>query len=315
MDLKPLIYKVQRFAVKNAPTILTVSGLGLCVGATVVTAKNAPKAQAAIQEFKAAKIVLDEAAEAGITTAGEEYTATDYENDKKIITSKVVKDVVKAYAVPALLEIAGGACVLYGNHLSNKRLDRMTGLAAAFATSYGNYRRLVQAELGAEKEQQIYNKTTAPEKTTPVPTRKKEKTTDLASLTLQRDAGGYSPFSFTFEKGIAGWTNSPSMNRSILEQKQETANALKTCYRLVTVNDVLYTCFGVQKAQLPIEGYIFGWDKNDPECPDIRFGFDNLNQESSCAFIAGKTPNVIIDFNCKNIYAAMDKVMLKEETT
>lgn len=135
ISTKVLAKSIEKFAIDNAPTILT----GVGVVGTVATAYLTGKAT-----FKANKIIADKQFQINLHEKG-------YPLDNK----EKFKLVWLCYVGPAATGVGTIAAIIFANRISAKRA---AALAAAYALSqdrFSDYKEKMQEKLGVKKEQAV----------------------------------------------------------------------------------------------------------------------------------------------------------------
>lgn len=127
IKMAPVIQALARFGKKNAPTLLTVAGIGCMAGGTVLAVTATPKAL----QIKA-----------------------ELDGDPKASKYEYLK-VVKPYIPSILLSIGGACCILGANHISAKRIAAVTAAYSAASEALANHKEATEKIVGKKKADDI----------------------------------------------------------------------------------------------------------------------------------------------------------------
>ena len=146
-------------AKKNAPTILTVTGLALMVTSTILACKAVPKAKKVLEQAEMNYEYIKKASEraAEDEEIAKQYTEADVKNDRKITSMQTVKGLAFAYGPAVLVGITGIACILSGHGIIKSRYTAVSSAYSALNLAFKNYRKRVINKIGAEEEYKILN--------------------------------------------------------------------------------------------------------------------------------------------------------------
>lgn len=292
------IGKVMLKAKANGPDICVVTGL-LCGGAAVImvgvnTWKNKDKLSEDVKNIKQAK-----------ENGNEEEVLIPVETRKKELNrcyATLVKDIGKAYWLPAVLE-TGSVVLIWGGRILFRR--EMAALGAAYAMlmdSFQKYRNRVVEDQGAEADSKyMFGDNLI------VTNEDGEGNTKIAvahdpNKNISRYARWFDAGEYDSENDIWLWRNPAwrpdcARNEATLRFKQQVVNDNLKAYGYVFLNDV-YKELGLPPTK---EGQIVGWtiDGGDRY---IDFGiWPSRDRPKSLAvnepFMRGESPNVMLDFN------------------
>lgn len=281
-------FKTKNFLSKNAPTILAVTGVTTIVTAGVIAVIKAPKIKAKYDEEKAQLDTVQKCLEDGSTAEGETYTAEDALNDTKIINFRSTFALVKGYAPYVGLAAAGAGMIFLGNHISNKRLAASAAAYATLAAMFKKYRDGVMEKYGPEIDAALRSgKIEESEKE-----RNEENGNDIHRTNNVRKV--YSDYGRIFDESNPHFKKSAVYNKFFLDSVQNHANDNLRIRGRVYLNEV-YEALGFEPTAA---GQQVGWEYDSSRGDGyISFGHNNTNYESSCRFLEGYQPEVILDFN------------------
>ena len=121
---------------RNAPTILTVSSIGLFFNSVIQAAKATPKARDAIEEKKAE------------------------EGHEQLTAVQTVQAVWKCYIWSVLSFLGGTTCSVMALKENNKRIAGLVAVAESgrnLMQEFNEYRKFVSERIGEKKEAEIHN--------------------------------------------------------------------------------------------------------------------------------------------------------------
>ena len=144
------------FLKDHAPEILVGSGIIFGVGAVVTAATSTPKAIAAKQQMDSDLMIIHAAHGEGKTATGEEYTEEDYKKDLIGGYVQGIGRCVRPYIPTILLTTASIVCTLGGFGILKKRHAATLAILSSTVSQFDAYRSRVKAELGADKEHDVY---------------------------------------------------------------------------------------------------------------------------------------------------------------
>lgn len=146
INVKPFVHACKVRMAKNAPTILTITGITAMASSTYWAVKATPKALA-LKE----KAEVEKNKKAG-TFKGDKV------NDWIALTKvEIVQTCWRCYAPAFITGVLGAACLIGANSMS---LRKNAALAAAYAlseTNFKEYREKTLEEVGEKKEEKIRN--------------------------------------------------------------------------------------------------------------------------------------------------------------
>lgn len=160
MKLVNGLAKVTKGISKNAPLLLTVTGM-VGMGATVVFAyKSRTKVDAILTDIEGRREdaermeQLEQIIDYGHELSEDERTEYLYlqENAQPVDKVETIKDLAAATALPVLTGVASLAAVTLSWYIMNNRLLTVSGALATATAEHAFYRRRVRDQYGAEAE-------------------------------------------------------------------------------------------------------------------------------------------------------------------
>jgi hypothetical protein len=279
---------------KNSPHIFFGLGLLGAIGSVILACRatldleeTLDEVRADIEEAnaKANEEIIDHFAhgnDQAITPEVIDRSERERYKEVSVITVKGVVAVGKLYGPSVILGGISVAC-LAGSHVQMTR--RNAALAAAFTSltkAYDDYRARVRAEIGEEKELDIYRGI----ETVEITNEKGKK-----ELVRAVNPDGRSIYSKCFDEYNENWKNHPEFNRTFLTMQEKWANQKLLRNGYLFLNDV-YQMLGFPETSL---GQVTGWIANS-EVGDgfVDFGmFDAHNTR----FMNALEPSIWLDFN------------------
>ena len=275
---------------KYAPEILTVTGVAGMVGGTVLACRSTIKAQDVLAEHMESLETIKKAAE----LIPEEYSRADRGKDTLMVYTRIVIDLGRAYAVPAVMMTLSAAAI-FGSH--KMMMARNAGLAAvvkATDAAFKEYRGRVIEKHGKDEDIALRNGFT--EKEMSFLTAEKEEHVDGRSKPNKRDAT-FSMYAKCFDESSCKWSKTPSYNQMFLETQQIYANELLNTRGHIFLNEV-YDSLGLPRTK---EGAIVGWVQNGNGDGYVDFGLYNPKNPTARDFINGYERSIFLDFNVDGV--------------
>lgn len=281
-------------AKKNSPRILFVSGIAL-MGATVVTAcKGTLQLEGVLDDVRKDREDVLAVAEA----RPEKYSEHDVKKLNMYITGKGMARVAKLYLPSIALGVAAVACLTASHNQLNRRNAGLSAALAATERALDNYRGRVRANLGDDKELELWRgETTETNTITDPDTGKKTKVT-------LKNGGGTSPYARVWGRDTSTeWDSEEVYNLAKLRSVQSLMQLKLDSKGHVFLNEV-FDELGLERTPagavvgwlsekegkrlgINVDGYIdFGVMTNDPE-QELRF----------LDFATGREDHIVLDFN------------------
>ncbi len=265
INVKPLVHACKVGLTKNAPTILTVTGITAMASSTYWAVKATPKA-----------LVLKEKAEVDKNKKAGTFKG-DRVNDWVPLTKvEILQTCWRCYAPAFITGVLGAACLIGANSMN---LRKNAALAAAYAlseTNFKEYREKTLEEVGEKKEEKIRN-AVAEEKITknPVDVSKVLETGNGDTLCYDAICGRY--FKSSIEKLKS------ALNELNLELVQDGYVSLNQYYDLIGLPDGML-------------GDDLGWSLNE------RHSTVQLDLSAQLTKDEKQTPCMVVSFKYGPIY-------------
>jgi hypothetical protein len=282
--------KTEFFVRKNAPTILTVAGVGGFVATTAFTIRATAKAVDMLPVIsKRVQQARDEAKSEEMNEKDASVALAKAYVENAILISKI-------YAPTLAIGSASIICVLSAHGMMLKRQASVVALYAAMDASFKAYRSRVAAELGEEKELDIYRRPTMRaldgEEGGEPPVGLDGEVIDMFDVMP-------SPYARFFDETSRNWTKTPEYNLMFLRAQQDWANDRLRAYGYLFLNEV-YEALGLPRSQA---GQIVGWKLNNDGEGDghVDFGLYAIGDECNRAFVNGIEHTVLLDFNVDGV--------------
>lgn len=256
---------------QNSPHILFVAGITGVVGGTIMACRATLKLEATLDDIK---------------TDVEKVKATEglskSEHDRLILLKygRGAAKIGRLYGPSAVVGGISLALITTSHVQMNRRNQALTGALVALTQSYNEYRERVRAEVGAEKEREIY-----------LAAEQKEVTIDgKKQVVTVAGPGGASPYAQRFDDSSWRWEKDPEINRIVIIAQQTYLNHRLDAYGHVFLNEA-YDALGLERTSA---GAIVGWLKDGDGDGYIDVGIDNpMNR----IFIDGVERGILLDFN------------------
>lgn len=278
---------------KNAPTIMTVTGVCGVIGGTILACKASYNLKDKIEEGE--KKIED----LKIKHA-EEPEKSDEECQKEIAiqTGKNALDIAKMFAVPAAIEI-GSVALLIGSHgLMQRRISSMAAAYATLDTIYKKYRKNVREQFGddVDKEMRFGVKHSKVEEEFVDEEGNKHVKTETVDAVEDNDPNSYGDYCKFFDSSCPAWEDNPEYNLMFLKSVQNFCNDKLKVKGYMFLNDV-YKEIGIEPT---IAGQSVGWiydEKNPIGDNYIDFGIFNSKRKKVRDFVNGYENVILLDFN------------------
>lgn len=264
---------------KQSPHIFFVAGVVGSVTSTVLACRATLKLPDALTEIEGDIDTVKQLKNENKLPEG--YTEKDLNRDTVLAYSRAVYRLTRLYA-PAIGVGTVSIVALSGSHIAMSR--RNTALMAAYTTlseAYANYRERVIAELGAERELDIYHSTT------------KVVNTDGDEVNVS-DPNTWSPYARFFDEGSTSFEKNAELNRLFITCQQNWANEMLRARGHVFLNEV-YDMLGFERTP---EGAVVGWVIGGDGDDYIDFG---MYEARNARFINGLERVPLLDFNVDGV--------------
>ena len=282
-------YKVvEKYAKKHSPEILTGAGVVSIVAGTVMACKATLKLSDTLEETKKNLEAVKQA-----ENDCPDYTDEDKTKDLTIIYGGTVLNVIKLYAVPALLTTTGISCMLTSNKILRNRNAALTAAYVAIDSSFKEYRNRVATKFGKDTE---YNLRHGIDVVEIDAVDVDENGNEVVTKEFGKTIGVPSDYARIFDPSNPNWQPDAQYNLMFLNAQQRYANDKLQVEGVLFLNDV-YEMLGIPKTKA---GQIVGWTYN---CGDenadnyVDFGLQDIDKEQVRNFINGYEKNIWLDFN------------------
>lgn len=269
-------------AKKHSPRAMFVVGIAGTVISTVMACRATLKLPALLDEMQSDVDGVKELKH--FDNPASKYPKQENAKDMAYAYAVNVYRVTKLYA-PSVLVGAASIGLLTSSHVTLTR--RNAGLTAAYSAvqmSFDAYRERVRAELGEERERDLFTATHLEES-------KDEK--GKKQLVRVKDPNGFSVYAKCFDEFNPEWKKNSEQNRIFLNCKQNYANHLLHARGHVFLNEVYdMLAFPHTKA-----GCVVGWVIGEAD-NFIDFGLLNKNASD---FINGYERSIWLDFNVDGV--------------
>lgn len=255
---------------KNSPTILTVSGIVLGIGSTVL----AVKATTHISDIESVHAENIEKIERNRKVADENpdemlYTQNEEDADRQVVYFQTVFAYGRLYAPAAFLAIAGIACTLGAHNIMNNRMAATAAALTSMTSRFSKYREAVVANEGEQSDHQylmISEGKEVPSEIDPenkVVEKPKSNKDFLDAGNMSRFFDEFSPFWDKYNKDL---------NVITLRNNLRTCNDQLNIRGHLFLNEV-YDILGIDRTPT---GSVMGWIKNkDHPTSFVDFGVFN----------------------------------------
>jgi hypothetical protein len=283
-------YHATKLAAKaNGPTLMVVGGVVSMTAGAVIGAKKTLELEEVLEPHVDTLEKIDR-------TSG---TVPSYDDkaayrDKAKVTTRVVLDCGKLYAVPAVLFV-GGAAMVFGGH--RMMLQRNATLAIGFTAlqkAFDSYRANVAQQFGSDADQAMLNGWKKQEVFN-------DKTGEVEQINVRDwDADEADPYNRVFEQGESTeWRPDLGMNKMFVAQMQRKAQTILGHRDVLYLSEV-YESLGFDETPL---SRVVGWKvRKNPDgskdIPIVDFGLDKRHPDD---WKYGPDHAIYLDFNCQGL--------------
>jgi Family of unknown function (DUF6353) len=264
---------------RHGPAILTSAGIAGFAATTYLTGKAVLESRGRVLDFreKKAKIMARQ--------LDETYTRKEQGRELGELFVRDGLEIIKVFS-PAITTGSVAVLCIIASHGMLRR--QQTALAAAYTaldTGFRAYRKRVEAEVGPERELELYRGVRMVER---------EEGAD-PDLPCEIDFADKlpSPYAKFFDELNPNWTKTPEYNLLFLRSQQNWANDRLRAYGFIYLNEV-YESLGIPRSQA---GQIVGWRLEGDGDGFVDFGIYDIYDESSRAFVNGVEGSILLDFN------------------
>lgn len=277
---------------KHSPELLIAGGIIGGVTAAVMACKATLKVDEVTEEHYAKIDRIHEAAETGVTAAGEEYTAEDAKKDTTIVYVQTGVEFAKLYAPAVVLGAVSITAILAGHNIMNKRNAALAAACTAVENSFKEYRGRVVDRFGESLDRELkygiqtkeYEEITVNE----------DGSESVEKKQVEVMTAVCSPFAVFFDEACIGWTKDPEYNKAFLIDQQRYLTDRLRRNGTVTLNEA-YDAVGVPRTKA---GFVWVW-KYRPERPAeenyVDLGIFDGNREKNRDFVNGYERSILLD--------------------
>jgi Family of unknown function (DUF6353) len=195
----------------------------------------------------------------------------------------ILKDFSPAIAVGSVSIF----CIVSSHGMMRNQQSALAAAYAALDNGFRAYRERVRAEIGDERELDLYRK----------PKIIRGETDEYGITACEIDMGSSmpSPYARFFDESNKNYEKNPEYNLMFIRAQQQYANDRLRAHGFVFLNEV-YEWLGLERSQA---GQIVGWKLHPDDRGDgfIDFGIYDIYDESSRAFVNNLEASVLLDFN------------------
>jgi hypothetical protein len=271
--------QTEYFLRKNGPTILTGVGIAGFMGTTYLVGKAVLKAQEPVKELKL-KI-----GEIRLKEVDENYTQNDkvMEAGRTFIFGSL--GIAKIFTPAIITGAISIACIVSSHGMMKNRQASLVAAYVALDEGFKAYRRRVIAEVGGEKEEELYHG---------VKLRALEQAEgEDPKCEIDYDDKMPSQYARFFDEYSTCWSKTNEWNLTFVRQQQRYLNDRLQTRGFVFLNEV-YEALGIPWSQA---GQVVGWKYKSDGDSFIDFGMWVNSDEASRAFVNGIDNSVLLDFN------------------
>jgi hemerythrin-like domain-containing protein len=270
---------------KHSPEILTTVGVVGVVASAVMASKATLKLEPVVEKIKNGK---DEAKSLLEDEMFPEYDKDRHNKEVARVYVKGAVDLSKLYGPSITLGLSSIACIIGAHGIMRKRNVALAAAYKAVETSFSEYRKRVIAEIGEEKEEDVYIGRQQVEIVDE--NGKKKKVTKV-------DPNGISAYARFFDEYSDNWSKTPEYNLLFLKAQQNYANDLLHARGHVFLNEV-YDMIGIPRSQA---GQVVGWVISKDGDNFIDFGVYDFDNTGSHLFVNGHERSILLDFNVDGV--------------
>lgn len=290
--LSGIVGKTNRLVNKQAPNILTAAGVGAVVVSGVLIARASTNLTTTLDDHKKFRAdvewLWDECQKPNPDEAAKTYTRAKYINDKTIAYRNVTIELVKLYALPVAVGVAGIGSILAAQKILKNRQAAALAAAAVITESFAKYRSNVADTFGAEVEEKIYQGHQVK-----VSSEGKVKVSKTSDTTLDARVRVL----FDQVNAPSAFEHAPGLNYIRINATQNVVNNRLQVRGHVFLNEV-FDDLGLPRTQ---EGAVMGWSLDMNPDSYIDFGLGNTNDPGVLAFVNQEETAVWLAFNCDGL--------------
>jgi Family of unknown function (DUF6353) len=282
---KQLAGSAELFFRKHGPVILTTAGVAGFLVTNYLTGKAVLKSREKVEKLR---FRTEELKTEPITKTFTRKDQTRGIGELWIHEGlSIAKDFGPAMAVGSVSIF----CIVSSHGMMRNKQASLAAAYSALDQGFRAYRERVKAEIGDERELDLYRK----------PALIRGETDENGITMCEIDQAGLPPaasmYGKFFDESSTSWSKNPEYNLMFLRAQEKYANDRLQGYGFVFLNEV-YEWLGLQRTQA---GQTVGWRKDAARRGTgdgfIDFGIYDIYDESSRAFVNGYEASIFLDFN------------------
>lgn len=288
-NIRRLIGSTQLKLKAEAPTIAIGAGVVGLVGSVVLAGKASMDLQTVIDDHKDGVKKLesdyelirdDRNADGSLKFTEQQYSAAHLN-----VYIQTGKKLLKMYAPTIALAGLSIASIVYGRNAFAGRIAALSSAYQIATNTLDKYRKAVEAEIGGEKEADIYGSALENELTKGF---EKDEEGNLI-----HDENRPSIYARFFDESSINYTRMPGENQLFVKTAQAYFNDLLNIRGWVALNEV-YEYLGMDTTP---EGQIIGWVAPRDRQVHVDFGIFDSKRETARRFVNELEQSVLLDFN------------------
>jgi Family of unknown function (DUF6353) len=272
----------QLYLKRNGPTILTGVGIAGFAATTYLTGRAVLRAQDKVKKLKVNHRAL---------MSDQKITDKERASELGVLWAHDGALILKDFAPAIVTGSLSIACIISSHGMMKNRETSLVAAYTALDAGYRAYRKRVQAELGEEKERELYRGPIPPCSSDAEGEERDDGLVDWQSVLP-------SPYTRFFDESNKHWTPSPERNLFFLRRAQDYANDRLRAYGHLFLNEVLDD-LGMERSEA---GQELGWTLEHQRSEEgdgfVDFGLYAEGSPSMRAFINCMEPSVMLEFNC-----------------
>lgn len=280
-------YKSLLLGKKYSPEILTGVGIIGGVTAAILGARATLRLEPLVTKFEEQKLQLTELKHAKNDDKSPMFTDKEIQKASVEVYVRNTVSIGKLYAPAVSLGAVSIASIILAHGIMHRRQVALVAAVKVLETGWGEYRKRVVAEIGEDKERDIW--AGVQEEITTDENGKKAK--ELRTL----GQGMPSPYARFFDESSTNWEKNAEYNLMFLRSVESWMNDKLKLQGFLFLNDV-YDALGIERSSI---GQLVGWvigkgtDKGDHY---VDFGMYDYS-DAKRAFINGNERSILLDFN------------------
>lgn len=258
---------------KNSPHIFFAVGVVGVVGSTVLACRATLQLEEKLDEVKA---------DIEKVKVAEGLTKSEYDRLILLKYGRGIVKITRLYLPAGAVGVVSLAALTKSHVEMTRRNNALAGALVAMSQAFTEYRERVRAEVGEEKERDIYRNVV-------------DETVEIDGKTKKVKAIGHpggSPYSRVFDADSHRWEPNPEINRIVLKAQQNYFNHRLNAYGHVFLNEV-YEELGLPTSEA---GQFVGWLRKEDGGEDgyVDIGIDEL---PNGVYVDGVEVGIFLDFN------------------